>query len=142
MPITNYSVLQGMPTAGKVVTDASTHYQITMQASRGPFTVAVNIESTDGSEVLYAIVDNFEPPDPSGLLALSSGMHALPSFPGGLALDFVREQVNGKPMISLAQMTLLPASEKLGDHATPLENVVDTQDRPRLDHDGPQPVAC
>lgn len=126
MPITNYSVLQGLPTAGKVVTGASTHYQITMQATGGPFTVAVNIESTDGSEVLYVIVDNFQPPDPAGLLALSSGMHALPSTPGGLALDFVREQVNGKPMITLAQMTLLPESESIGDHASPLENAVDT----------------
>ncbi len=62
---------------------------------RRPFTVAVNIESTDGSEVLYAIVDNFQPPDSAGLLALSSGLHGLPSTPDGLALDFVREEVNG-----------------------------------------------
>ncbi len=126
MPIPNYSVLQGQPTAGKVVTGASTHYQITMQATGGPFTVAVNIQSTDGSEVLYAIVDNFQPPEPASLLALSSGMHALPSQPGGLALDFVREQINGEPMITLAQMTLLPESATPKDHATPLENAVDT----------------
>jgi uncharacterized protein YukJ len=126
MPITNYSVLQGLPTAGKVVTGASTHYQITLQATAGPFTVAVNIESTDGSEVLYAILDNFHPPDPAGLLALASGMHALPSTPGGLALDFVREQVNGAPMITLDQMTLLPEGPGIRDHATPLENAVDT----------------
>jgi uncharacterized protein YukJ len=126
MPITNYSVLQGLPTAGKVVTDASTHYQITLQATAGPFTVAVNIESTDGSEVLYAILDNFQPPDPAGLLALPSGMHPLPSTPGGLALDFVREQVNGAPMITLDQMTLLPESQGIRNHATPLENAVDT----------------
>lgn len=126
MPIPNYSVLQGLPTAGKVVTGTSTHYQITMQANGGPFTVAVNIESTDGSEVLYAIIDNFQPPNPSALLALSSGMHALPSQPGGLALDFVREQVNGKPMITLTQMTLLPKQADLSDHATRLENAVDT----------------
>jgi uncharacterized protein YukJ len=126
MPITNYSVLQGLPTAGKVVTGASTHYQITLQATAGPFTVAVNIESTDGSEVLYAILDNFQPPDPAGLLALASGMHPLPSTPGGLALDFVREQVNGAPMITLAQMTLLPEGPGIRNHATPLENAVDT----------------
>jgi uncharacterized protein YukJ len=126
MPITNYSVLQGLPTAGKVVTGTSTHYQITMQADGGPFTVAVNIESTDGSEVLYAIVDNFQPPDPQSLLALSPGMHALPSQPNGLALDFVREQVNGQPMITLARMTLLPEEADLSSHSTPLENAVDT----------------
>ncbi|MBB5318687.1 YukJ family protein [Tunturibacter empetritectus] len=108
MPITNYSVLAGKPTAGKVVTGASTHYQITMQAPCGPFTVAVNIQSVDGSEVLYDIVEDFAPPDLAGLQALPLGMTALKSEPGGLALDFVRSTVNGAPMITKAQMTLLP----------------------------------
>jgi uncharacterized protein YukJ len=108
MPITNYSVLAGKPTAGKVVTGASTHYQITMQAPGGPFTVAVNIQSVDGSEVLYAIEEDFAPPDLAGLLALPMGMTKLQSEPGGLALDYVRSEVNGAPMISKAQMTLLP----------------------------------
>lgn len=125
MPITRYSVLQGLPTAGKVVTGASTHYQITMQAEGGPFTVAVNIESIGGSEVLYAILDNFQPPNPDALLALTSGMHPLQSVPGGLALDYVREQINGKPMITAAQMTLLPESASRDDHRTALTNAVD-----------------
>jgi uncharacterized protein YukJ len=116
MPITNYSVLRGLPTAGKVVTGTSTHYQITIQATGSPFTVAVNIESSDGSEVLYAIVEDFQPPDPAGLLTLNSGMHNLLSTPGGFALDFVREEVSGEPMITLAQMALLPKNERIGDH--------------------------
>ena len=126
MSVPNYSVLQGLPTAGKVVTGSSTHYQITIQADAGPFTVAVNIQSTDGSEVLYAILNNFTPPDPAALLALSSGMHPLSSSPGGLALDFVREQVNGKPMITRAQMTLLPIESPGSIHPNALLNAVDT----------------
>jgi uncharacterized protein YukJ len=108
MPITNYSVLAGKPTAGKVVKGASTHYQITMQAPGGPFTVAVNIQSVDGSEVLYDIVEDFSPPDLAGLAALPMGMTALKSETGGLALDFVRSSVNGQPMITKEQMILLP----------------------------------
>jgi uncharacterized protein YukJ len=108
MPITNYSVLAGKPVSGKVVTGASTHYQITMQASGGPFTVAVNIQSVDGSDVLYAIEENFTPPNLTALQALPTGMTALASTPGGLALDFVREQIDGSPMITRQQMTLLP----------------------------------
>jgi uncharacterized protein YukJ len=108
MPITNYSVLVGDPVSGKVVTGASTHYQITTQANGGPFTVAVNIQSVDGSDVLYAIEENFTPPDEAGLLALPTGMTSLKSEPGGLALDYVRSTVNGQPMITLEQMTLLP----------------------------------
>ena len=115
MPIQNYSVLKGKPTAGKIVTGSSTHYQITVEATGGPFTVAVNIESTDGSEVLYDIDHTFTPPDVSGLTALPSGMTSLPSQPGGLTLDYVREQINGQPMITLADLTLLPEKAAGGD---------------------------
>ena len=108
MPITNYSVLAGDPTSGKVVTGTSTHYQITMQAPSGPFTVAVNIQSVDGSDVLYAIDENFTPPDVAGLTALPMGMTALKRELGGLALDYVRSTAHGAPMITKAQMTLLP----------------------------------
>ena len=113
MPVAKYSVLAGRPTAGKVVSGTSVHYQITMQAAGGPFTVAVNIQSVDGSEVLYAIHEGFTPPELPGLTALKMGMTALKTQPGGLALDFVRSTVNGAPMITKAQMTLLPkANEK------------------------------
>lgn len=114
MPITNYSVLAGDPVSGKVVTGSSTHYQITMNAPGGPFTVAVNIQSVDGSEVLYAIEEEFTPPDLAGLQALPMGMTPLKSAPGGLALDYVRSQVNGEPMISREQMTLLPQMRSKG----------------------------
>jgi uncharacterized protein YukJ len=108
MSIANYSVLAGRPTAGKVVSGASAHYQITMQAAGGPFTVAVNIQSVDGSEVLYSIEEEFAPPDVAGLMALPMGMTKLQSAAGGLALDYVRSTVGGAPMITRAQMTLLP----------------------------------
>jgi uncharacterized protein YukJ len=108
MPIQNYSVLKGKPTAGKVVSGNGTHYQITVEAMGGPFTVAVNIESTDDSEVLYTINQSFTPPDVPGLTALPTGMSSLPSQPNGLALDFVREQIGGQPMITQASLTLLP----------------------------------
>ena len=118
MPITNYSVLAGDPTSGKIVTGASTHYQITMNGADGPFTVAVNIESVDGSEVLYAIKEDFTPPDPEALIALPLGMHPLQSVEGGLALDFVRSEIDGEPMIDKAEMTLLPKLQKPAKGAT------------------------
>lgn len=108
MPIQNYSVLKGSPTAGKVVSGNGTHYQITVQATGGPFTAAVNIESTDGSEVLYDIEQSFTPPDIAGLNALAAGITSLASQPNGLALDYVREQIDGQPMITQASLTLLP----------------------------------
>ncbi len=113
MPISRYSVLKGQPTAGKVVSGASAHYQITVQApggANGSFTVAVNIQSVDGSEVLYAIKTGFTVPDPADLASLPSGITLLKSAPGGLALDFVRETIAGQPMITRAEMTLLPTA--------------------------------
>lgn len=108
MGVPSYSVLAGDPVSGKVVSGKSSHYQIRMNAPGGPFTVAVNIQSVDGSEVLYAIKEGFTPPDEAGLAALPMGIMALKSEPGGLALDFVRSTVNGGPMVTRAEMTLLP----------------------------------
>ena len=123
MPIASYSVLIGAPTAGKVVTGASRHYQITVNAgtsaggAAATATVAVNIESVDGSEVLYAIEQSFTPPDAAGLRALADGVTGLPSAAGGLALDYVREQIAGKPMITRAAMTLLPKAVRGAAHS-------------------------
>jgi uncharacterized protein YukJ len=84
-----------------------------MQAGGRTFTVAVNIQSVDGSEVLYAIEEGFTPPDLAGLTTLPMGMTALKSEAGGLALDYVRSTVGDASMIAKAQMTLLPEqSEK------------------------------
>ncbi len=119
MPITNYSLLKGTPTAGKVVSGASAHYQITMQATGGPFTAAVNIQSVDGSEVLYAIKSDFTPP--VSLATVASGMTKLPSKAGGLALDFVRETIAGKPMIQRSEMTLLPIASNTAQFTAEVE---------------------
>lgn len=114
MPIPNYSVLKGHPTTGKVVSGASAHYQITLNTpdeGGQPFTVAVNIESVNGSEVLYAIKPSFTPPNLDDLISLVPGITSLASRPGGLALDFVREVIAGQPMVTRAQMTLLPIAK-------------------------------
>ncbi len=120
MPITNYSLLKGTPMAGKVVSGSSAHYQITMQATGGPFTAAVNIQSVDGSEVLYAIKQNFTPPVP--LTNVASGMTKLPSKPGGLSLDFVRETIAGKPMIQRSEMALLPIASNTAQFVAEVEH--------------------
>ncbi|HEY7336744.1 MAG TPA: YukJ family protein [Bryobacteraceae bacterium] len=137
MPISNYSVLKGDPTAGKVVSGSSVHYQITVQGNGGPFTVAVNIQSVDGSEVLYVIDSAFVPPNPGGLLGLASGMTRLQSTPGGLALDFVRETVQGTPMVDKSTMTQLSPKFPAGHRHNTLQNaVVDLLNRTIADRDG------
>src|SRR5579863_10002251 len=115
--LSDYSVLKGDPTGGRVVFNhagKNPHYQITLQAGGQTFQIAVNIQSDDGSEVLYTVDHAFVPPDPAGLTALPMGLKGLPSKPGGLALDFVRETVAGSPMVEKSNMTLLPKTVPAG----------------------------
>jgi uncharacterized protein YukJ len=107
MPIPNYSVLKGDPQPGKV-TGLHPHFRIPVQTDAGAFTVDVNVQSFDKSEVLYAIIQNFTPPDASSLLTLPNGVTQIASQPGGLALDYLRGSVGGVPMITQSAMTLLP----------------------------------
>ncbi|HEX4229709.1 MAG TPA: DUF2278 family protein [Bryobacteraceae bacterium] len=108
MPIPGYGVLTGDPARGAVVFShgSNPHYRIYMKSGQQ---VDVNIESQDGSEVLYLIRDDFTPPDVPDLLALILGsMTSLDSSPGGLALDYVRETIGGAPMVTPSKMQLLP----------------------------------
>ncbi len=114
MPVENYGVLKGKPLAGQVEAGKSPHYRISVNAGTEMFTVAVNIQSTDGSEVLYCIESAFTPPGAAALLALNPGITALTSTAGGLALDYVREQVQGRPMVQRSQMSLLPEPPQPG----------------------------
>jgi uncharacterized protein YukJ len=137
VPITNYSLLKGDPTDGRVVSGRSSHYQITVQAGGGPFTIAVNIQSSDGSEVIYTVDHAFVPPDPASLLALPVGLTRLDSVPGGLALDFIREAVGGSPMVDRNNMALLPIAFPAGHRHNDLNNeVVDLLNRAIADADG------
>jgi len=137
VPIQNYSLLKGDPKSGKVVSGNSPHYQITVDAPRGPFTIAVNIQSVDGSEVLYTVDHAFVPPDPTSLLALPAGMNRLKSASGGLAIDFVRSTVAGAAMVDKNSMTLLPLRFPARARHNDLNNeVVDLLNRTIADKDG------
>jgi uncharacterized protein YukJ len=104
MPIRNYSVLKGRPIGIRLGTGSSPHYQIHIVADDADYRVAINIESGDGSEVEFVIVSRFAHPILDGLQALESGLHAIPSKPNGVALDFIRAN-----LFDPQDMTPLPA---------------------------------
>jgi uncharacterized protein YukJ len=138
--LSDYSVLKGDPTSGRVQFNhagKNPHYQITLQAGGKPYQIAVNIQSDDGSEVLYTVDHAFVPPDPDALADLPMGLKGLDSKPGGLALDFVRETVAGSPMVEKSNMTLLPKTRPAGHRHNDLNNeVVDLLNRAVQDPDG------
>ena len=108
MPVPKYSVLKGDPQRGDVAFDRAgenPHYRIYMSDGSQ---VDVNIESSDGSEVLYVIVNSFTPPSAGNLDQLASGITGLDRVAGGLALDYVREQIGSQPMVNRSDMTPLP----------------------------------
>lgn len=107
MPIPDYSVLKGDPQPG-AVTGFHPHFRIPVQTASGSFTIDVNVESFDNSEVLYAIAKNFTPPNAAALAALPGGLTNIASQSGGLALDYVRQTIDGRPMITRSEMALLP----------------------------------
>ena len=115
MPIHNYSVVKGTPQNGSVQFNhqgRGPHYVVNLHAGSRRLQVAVNIESQDGSEVLYLIQDPFTPPNPQALLDLPAGQSPIASVVGGLAIDYVRSQVNGAFLVNRSSMTLLPVTKK------------------------------
>jgi uncharacterized protein YukJ len=140
MALANYSVLKGDPQSGKVVLNRAgknPHYQILLDAGNATFQAAVNIQSEDGSEVLYSVDHAFVPPDPDALNALKMGILGLTSKPGALAVDFVREMVNGSAMVDRNGMTLLPMSFPAASRHNDLNNeVVDLLNRAVQDPNG------
>src|SRR5579863_1152961 len=90
-----FSLLKGDPQPG-TVSGSNPHFRIPVNAAGGSYTIDVNIESTDGSEVLYAVLQNTAPPNAAALLALPEGDNP----PTGIAIDYVRTTINGAPMIT------------------------------------------
>lgn len=115
MPIRNYSVVKGQAKGGSLQYNhegRNPHYLIDLQAGGERIQVAVNIQSQDGSEVLYRIDDVFTPPNQGLLATLNPGRTPLDSVPGGLALDYVRSRVNGTFMVDRSLMSRLPITQK------------------------------
>ena len=121
MPVPRYGVLKGRPTSRKVKGPHGKppHLHIFLSAGGNDYDIAVNILSTDGSEILYYVNHAFLPPQAAGLLNLAAGRTLLP--PGNpLALDFVRQGI-----VTHDQMTLLAARDATHLTSSDLHNEID-----------------
>jgi uncharacterized protein YukJ len=122
MPIHQYSVLKATPQSGELSHDSKPHYLITCSAGGSSWQIAVNIESADGSEVLYRLDENFIPPDPTALEQLAVGATPLAGLDTNPAIDYVRSTVNTSPLITREQMMPLPLPGRDGSET--LKNAV------------------
>ncbi len=112
MPINRYSVLKGDPLSGALNSSARPHYLIEVDAAGTRWQIAVNVESDTGlgagAQVLYKLDQNWTPPDAAALQALPAGLTALAGRDANPAVDYLRSRVNGQPLVTREQLTLLP----------------------------------
>jgi uncharacterized protein YukJ len=94
MPVPDYGVLKGRVTGRKVQGPHGKppHLHVFLSAGGSNFDVAVNILSTDGSEILYYVNHAFTPSHAAELINLPDGRTLLPDA-HPLALDFVRQNL-------------------------------------------------
>jgi uncharacterized protein YukJ len=93
MPIANYGVVAGRVNSRILAAKTDEHYQILLNHGDDPHRVAVNTQSaTPPSQVLFYANLDFKHPITDAILQanLPMGYTALPSKPGGIALDFIR----------------------------------------------------
>jgi uncharacterized protein YukJ len=102
----------------KLASGSSNHYEIHVQAAGEDFRIAVNVQSVDGSEVLFHVDEAFDHPVTAALTALADGHHIVPMTPDGLAIDYVRAGYVAK-----ADMVPLPVT---GDDDNDLNDKIDS----------------
>jgi uncharacterized protein YukJ len=92
MSLPRYGVLVGTVIGRKPETGTATpHYQIQVRADDIEYRVAVNVRSAQRPpDLLYLAVEDFAHPLLTALNDLADGFTAVPSAPGGVALDYIR----------------------------------------------------
>ncbi|HLZ88652.1 MAG TPA: DUF2278 family protein [Puia sp.] len=108
MPIQNYGVVQGRVFDRVLATKKDEHYEILINRGDNPQRVAINTQSsTPPSQVLFYANLDFQHPITDAILQanLPAGYTPLESKPGGIALDFIREN-----LFPIDQLVPLPAT--------------------------------
>lgn len=106
MPI-KYALLIGRVLQGERDDEflESPHYRIFVDADGETYRIVVNIQSKDGSEVLFFIDENFDRPIIDRMISLDDGLHRVKKRPNALAIDYLRSHYFEKE-----EMTTLPPS--------------------------------
>jgi len=91
MPLKSYGVFKGRAIDRRLGSGGSPHYQVHLVDQSNDYRIAVNVASQlQPSELEYLIDSEFRHPIVEALRELTPGWKALPSKPGGIALDFIR----------------------------------------------------
>ena len=85
-----YACLKGRPIGNRIASSRKPHYQVHISANGVHYRIAINVQSSDGSEVQYLVRSHFVHPLTDALSPLAQGRNSVASQPGGVALDFIR----------------------------------------------------
>lgn len=107
MPLDAYGVLVGTVLDTRAEAgDQTPHFQVHLHAAGVDYRIAVNVRSAqDPPDLLYLADEAFAHPVLAALTGLADGFHALPSAPGGGALDYIRGN-----LFDRSRMRTLPAN--------------------------------
>jgi uncharacterized protein YukJ len=125
MAIPNYSVVKGDPAGMGSISGQNPHYRFALNVDNSTsLSVDVNVQSTDGSDIRYLIINDFTPPDVAGLTNLPLGRTALANTDSDLRIDYVLEKnADGTPLVDPAQFQDLDlADSSLNDAVADLLN--------------------
>ncbi|HYZ20537.1 MAG TPA: DUF2278 family protein [Rhodopila sp.] len=118
MALKHYSVLKGRPVDLRQGSGTSPHFQVLVVDDTERYRIAINVQSQDGSEVLFYVDPHFNHPMLEQLAELDAGIHKVRSEPGGIALDFIRGNLfQPQQMVPLPIQTPGPdndLNEKIG----------------------------
>jgi uncharacterized protein YukJ len=117
MPLARYGVLAGRVVGRRAEGGSDTpHYQIHVRGGGADYRVAVNVLSQEHpSELLYLADEAFDHPLLPELPGLPDGFGALPSTPGGLALDFIRANLFDRALLRPVPATAPGPDNDLAD---------------------------
>lgn len=96
MPLTRYGVLKGRVTQQLAGQGSAPHHQLRIIDAVADYRAAINVRSALApSELMFAIVDDFQHPLTEPLQRLPLGFTELEPRPGGMALDYIRGNLFG-----------------------------------------------
>ncbi|MBK7830701.1 YukJ family protein [Nannocystis sp.] len=96
MPLARYGVLKGRITQQLAGQGNSPHHQLRIIDQVADYRAAVNVRSALApSELMFAVIDDFQHPLTEALQRLPPGFTELESRPGGMALDYIRGNLLG-----------------------------------------------
>ena len=120
MPLKNYVVLKGRPTALALDDDDSPHIEVRLKADGTDFRLAINARSkVSPHDLLYRKQDPFAHPMTGDLAALPEGVTAIQNGRSDLALDYVRGDFVERDAMSIAPFQVAGPENDLRDYLEP-----------------------